>query len=81
MIGENVKEREVLERLDRIIELLEIMTNDESKSIKEELKKLHDWQTMSQAIEGSKSKVLQLFSWFGPWIIAIAYVLFEHKMR
>ena len=71
---------EELKRLDRIIELLEIMTNDESKAIKNELKQLHDWKTTSEAVVKSKSTIVEMLRWFGPWLVAIVYVLFEHKI-
>lgn len=75
------KETEVVERLDRIIDLIEIMSSDESKSIKKELKDLHDWRITMTAEKSTKTNMMQLVRWVGPWIVALAFVLFEHKFK
>lgn len=72
---------EVVERLDRIIELLDNMHNNELKSVKEEIAALHDWRIKSNAEKSTRSHALQLIRWTGPWLIAFAFVLFEHKFK
>lgn len=71
---------EVLKRLDCIIELLEKMTDNETKAIKKELAELHDWKVSFQSIKNSKSDFLQLLWRFGPWLFALGAIIIEFKV-
>lgn len=72
---------EVLERLDRIIDLLDHMNNSEIKSIRNEVSELHDWKISCQTERSSRSHLIQMFRWIGPWLLAFLFILFEHKMK
>lgn len=76
-----MKETEVITRLDRIIELLQNMHNDEIKLLRHEMKELHDWKVTSMSVATTKSNFLQLFRWLAPWVIAFIFILFEHKFK
>lgn len=75
------KEMEVITRLDRVIELLETMSGDEAKAIKGELKELHDWRLTCTAKKNSNNRMIDMVRFFGPWLFALLFVLFEHKFK
>ncbi len=76
-----MKKTEVIERLDRIIELLGNMNNDEFKSVHKEILALHDWRIAYNAEKSTRSGLLQIVRWTGPWLIAFIFVLFEHRFK
>ncbi len=74
-----MKETEVVTRLDRIIELIETMGSEQLKKMREEVTELHDWRITTTAIKNTKTNLLSVLRWGGPWVVAFLFVLFEHK--
>lgn len=72
---------EVVDRLDRIIELLEHMNDDEVKVLHKEISVLHDWRIECNSEKSTRSHLLQIIRWTGPWLIAFIFVLFEHRFK
>lgn len=71
--------KDVIARLDKLTEIVESMQSSRVIAIEEELAKLHDWHTASDAKSSNTSNTMTWFWRIAPWIIGMAVMAGEFK--
>lgn len=71
--------KEVITRLDKLIELGEAMQSSKVAAIEMELKELHDWHTTSTAKSDNTSNTMTWMWRLGPMVIAMVFMFAEFK--
>jgi len=70
----------IIDKLERIITLLENIENTSTQNIKQELERLHDWKIKCETTQSTRFRLLQILRWTGPWILALFFVIFEKRL-
>lgn len=71
--------KEIITRLDRLIELGESMQSSKVEAIEKELSSLHDWR-IARTTKSEDTSTVMTWMWrLGPMLIAIVFIIAEFK--